>query len=220
MNNEELTMDDLLEGVEGDNPETPEEETEEVITEEEPEDDGPAPAPANPGIDPKALELALRMIEAQQGRQKPEPEEDEDSYLYDPKALREQMRKEYQAELQSVRAEIDTIKRPAKIAEIAQSAGLPDASVLADFAKDFSTADLEFLAKSPAFVNLVKKAAGASKAPKPKTPLPANTPKGPKPASVQVSAGDQKLLQRYAAKYGKDSKEYKERRDLLLKGDK
>lgn len=218
MSNEELTMDDLLEGVEGDNPETPEEEVEEVITEEEPEEDAPAPAPANQGIDPKALELALRIVQAQ--NQKAEPEEDEDSYLYDPKALLARAKQDAQSEIQALRAEIDTIKRPAKIAEIAQNAGLPDASVLADFAKDFSTADLEFLAKSPAFVNLVKKAAGATKAPKPKTPLPANTPKGPKPASVQVSAGDQELLQRYAAKYGKDSKEYKERRDLLLKGDK
>ena len=221
MSNEEMTLDDLLEGVDGTAAdETEEEETEDVTEpEEEEEDDAPAPAPTSPAIDQKTLELAIRMVQAQQTQQKPEPE-DED-YLYDPKALREQMRKEYQQELQSMRAEIDTIKRPAKIAEIAQQAGLSDPSVIAGLASDFSTADLEFLAKSPAFVALVKKAGGApAKQTRVKTPLPANTPKGPKPTKVEVSSGDRELLERWANKYGKDSNQYKERRDMLLKGNK
>jgi AraC-like DNA-binding protein len=221
MSNEEMTLDDLLEGVDGTAAdETEEEETEDVTEpEEEEEDDAPAPAPTSPAIDQKTLELAIRMVQAQQTQQKPEPE-DED-YLYDPKALREQMRKEYQQELQSMRAEIDTIKRPAKIAEIAQQAGLSDPSVIAGLASDFSTADLEFLAKSPAFVALVKKAGGApAKQARVKTPLPANTPKGPKPAKVEVSSGDRELLEHYAKKYGKDSPQYKERASNLLKGSK
>jgi hypothetical protein len=221
MSNEDMTLDDLLEGVDNDNvDDTEEEETEDVAEPEEEEEDD-ALAPANPAIDQKTLELAIRLVESQQGRHKPEPEDEDDGYLYDPKALLARAKQEYQQELQSLRADIDSMKRPAKIAEIAQQAGLADASVIAGLASDFSTADLEFLAKSPAFVALVKKAGGApAKGARVKTPLPANTPKGPKPVKAQVSAGDQELLQRWASKYGKDSNQYKERRDMLLKGNK